>query len=300
MSIPPQVIALCASLSYACVLVTSRRGMQYSTPKTVTLVSLIVHTVSLWTAVLLTGGIPRVDAAAVYVFIVAGMLQPIIRLCTYTGVHRVGAARSAPIRSTHPMFGVCVAITVLGETATLVTLAGVVSVVCGIVLITWKRASEVRSFQWWEFLFPLTAALLAGIVHPMRRYALAISHEPLFFAALVGIVSLLCFLAYMPFSREPLVWDRRAMLPFLAAGAAETCGILLGDHRPGHRQRDHGLAAGGHQPALDHVGRGDLSARSGADPAPDHRRRDLRDRGHRGHLPGGVGGSSVVSRKFLQ
>ena len=227
MSIPPQVIALCASLSYACVLVTSRRGMQYSTPKTVTLVSLIVHTVSLWTAVLLTGGIPRVDAAAVYVFIVAGMLQPIIRLCTYTGVHRVGAARSAPIRSTHPMFGVCVAITVLGETATLVTLAGVVSVVCGIVLITWKRASEVRSFQWWEFLFPLTAALLAGIVHPMRRYALSISHEPLFFAALVGIVSLLCFLAYMPFSREPLVWDRRAMLPFLAAGAAETCGILL-------------------------------------------------------------------------
>ncbi len=227
MSIPPQVIALCASLSYACVLVTSRRGMQFSTPKTVTLISLIVHTVSTWTAVFLTGGIPRVDTVAVYVFIVAGMLQPIIRLCTYTGVQRVGAARSGPIRSTHPMFGVCIAITVLGEQANLVTLAGVVSVVCGIVLITWKPASEVRSFRWWEFLFPLSAALLAGIVHPMRRYALSISHEPLFFAALVGIVSLVCFLVYMPLSREPLVWHRRAMLPFLAAGAAETCGILL-------------------------------------------------------------------------
>ncbi len=227
MSIPPQVIALCASLSYACVLVTSRRGMQYSTPKTVTLISLIVHTVSTWTAVLLTGGIPPVDAVAVYVFIVAGMLQPIIRLCTYTGVHRVGASRSGPIRSTHPMFGVFVAITVLGESATLVTLVGVVSVVCGIVLITWKPASEVVSFRWWEFLFPLTAALLAGIVHPMRRFALSISHEPLFFAALVGIVSLVCFLVYTPFSRERLVWDRRAMLPFFAAGAAETCGILF-------------------------------------------------------------------------
>ena len=227
MSIPPQVIALCASLSYACVLVTSRRGMQYSTPKTVTLISLIVHTVTTWTAVFLTGGIPPVDAVAVYVFIVAGMLQPIIRLCTYTGVHRVGASRSGPIRSTHPMFGVFVAITVLGESASLVTLAGVVSVVCGIVLITWKPASEVVSFRWWEFLFPLTAALLAGIVHPMRRYALSISHEPLFFAALVGIVSLVCFLIYTPFSRERLIWDRRAMLPFLAAGAAETCGILL-------------------------------------------------------------------------
>ncbi len=227
MAIPAQVIALCASLSYACVLVTSRRGMQYSTPKTVTLISLIVHTVSLWTAVFVTGGIPPVDTVAVYVFVVAGMLQPIIRLFTYTGVHRVGASRSAPIRSTHPMFGVCVAVTVLGESATVLVLAGVVSVVCGIVLITWKPAAEARSFRWWEFLFPLTAALLAGIVHPMRRYALAISHEPLFFAALVGIVSLVCFLAYMPFSREPLVWDRRAMLPFVAAGAAETCGILL-------------------------------------------------------------------------
>ncbi len=227
MSIPPQVIALCASLSYACVLVTSRRGMQYSTPKTVTLISLVVHTVSTWTAVFLTGGIPPVDAVAVYVFIVAGMLQPIIRLCTYTGVHRVGASRSGPIRSTHPMFGVFVAITVLGESAGLVTLAGVVSVVCGIVLITWKPASEVVSFRWWEFLFPLTAALLAGIVHPMRRFALSISHEPLFFAARVGIVSLVCFLVYTPFSRERLVWDRRAMLPFFAAGAAETCGILL-------------------------------------------------------------------------
>ena len=227
MSIPPQVIALCASLSYACVLVSSRRGMQYSTPKTVTLISLAVHTVTTWTAVFLTGGIPRVDAVAVYVFIVAGMLQPIIRLCTYTGVQRVGASRSGPIRSTHPMFGVFVAIMVLGETATLVTLAGVVSVVCGIVLITWKPAAEVRTFRWWEFLFPLTASLLAGIVHPMRRFALSISHEPLFFAALVGIVSLICFLVYMPFSRERLVWDRRAMPPFLAAGAAETCGILF-------------------------------------------------------------------------
>jgi len=201
--------------------------MQYSTPTTVTLVSLIVHTVTLWTAVFLSGGIPEVRATSVYLFIIAGILQPIIRLCTYTGVQKVGASRSGPIRSTHPMFGVFIAITILHEHATLPILLGVVCVVVGIVLITWQRSGNSLRFRWWYFLFPLTAALLAGIVHPMRRYALTISHEPLFFAALVGVVSLICFLLYMPFSRERLVWHRRALGPFIAAGAFETLGILL-------------------------------------------------------------------------
>ena len=61
----------------------------------------------------------------------------------------------------------------------------------------------------------------------MRRYALVVSNEPLFFAALVGVVSLICFLLYLPFSREPLVWNRRSLGPFIAAGAFETLGILL-------------------------------------------------------------------------
>lgn len=224
---PPQVIALLASLSYSLVMITSRRGMEYSTPTTVTLISLIVHTVTLWGAVLLAGGIPEVSATAVYVFIIAGVLQPIIRLCTYTGVHKVGASRSGPIRSTHPMFGVFIAITLLHEQATVPILLGVVAVVCGIVLITWQRSGNAPQFRWWHFLFPLAAALLAGIVHPMRRYALMISNEPLFFAALVGAVSLICFLLYMPFGREPLVWNRRSLGPFIAAGAFETLGILL-------------------------------------------------------------------------
>jgi len=224
---PPQAIALLASLSYALVLITSRRGMQYSTPTTVTLVSLIVHTVTLWAAVFLTRGIPDVSATAVCVFVVAGALQPVIRLCTYTGVQKVGASRSAPIRSSHPMFGVLIAVTVLHEVATVLALAGALLVVCGIVMITWERTGNSPQVRWWYFLIPLTAALLAGIVHPMRRYALSLSNEPLFFAALVGVVSLVCFLLYLLMTRNALVWHRKAIGPFLAAGLFETLGILL-------------------------------------------------------------------------
>jgi drug/metabolite transporter (DMT)-like permease len=46
--VPPQLIALCAALSYAVSGISAKRGMRYSTPITVTLVSLLVHAGGLW------------------------------------------------------------------------------------------------------------------------------------------------------------------------------------------------------------------------------------------------------------
>jgi drug/metabolite transporter (DMT)-like permease len=128
------------------------------------------------------------------------------------------------------MFGVLIAVTILQEVATVQALAGAALVVCGIVMITWERSGNSGQVPWWYYLIPLAAALLAGIVHPMRRYALSLSNEPLFFAALVGVVSLVCFVLYLPFTRNALVWHRRAIGPFLAAGLFETLGIVLVIH----------------------------------------------------------------------
>ena len=57
--IPPQLIALAAALSYATSGISARRGLRYSTPITVTLVSLTIHAVGLWSALLVTGGVPQ-------------------------------------------------------------------------------------------------------------------------------------------------------------------------------------------------------------------------------------------------
>jgi hypothetical protein len=40
---------------------------------------------------------------------------------------------------------------------------------------------------------PIGAAYLTGLNHPMRRYALGLSNEPLFFSALMGFASLTGF-----------------------------------------------------------------------------------------------------------
>ena len=85
-AIPPQLIALGAALSYAISGIAARRGMRYSTPITVTLVSMAVHAVTLWAAVLLTGGIPSGSLWVLFLFALTGILQhgyPAFHLCRY-------------------------------------------------------------------------------------------------------------------------------------------------------------------------------------------------------------------------
>jgi drug/metabolite transporter (DMT)-like permease len=90
--IPPQFIALAAALSYAASGIAAKRGLRYSTPITVTLVSVTVHAVSLSIALWLTGGIPEVSWWVLFLFALTGTLQPIIRLFTYAAGR--GSSRS--------------------------------------------------------------------------------------------------------------------------------------------------------------------------------------------------------------
>ena len=227
--IPPQLIALVASLSYAASGISARRGLRYSTPITVTLVSLLVHAFGLGTALLLSSGVPAVPAFVLLLFFITGTLQPVIRVFTYAGIFYMGASRGATIRGCHPLFSTSIAILFLGESASLWILAGTILIVGGVTLISWQPASESAAYRWWHVGFPLGAALLAGISHPIRRYALGLANEPLFYAAMVGWVSLFWMLGYLstPLARERPRWNKEALAPFLMAGIFETLGILL-------------------------------------------------------------------------
>lgn len=226
---PPQLIAIAAALSYATSGIAARRGMQYSTPITVTLVSLLIHAVSLWTVVLLGGGVTKVPPLALLLFFITGTLQPLIRWFTYAGIFYIGASRGTTIRGSHPLFSTMIAIVVLGERADLPILVGTVLIVGGVTLISWEPFAQSVSFKWRHVGFPLAAAMMAGVSHPLRRYALGVANEPLLFAATVGLVSLCWMAGYLlsPFGTERPVWNRRALGPFLVAGTFETLGILL-------------------------------------------------------------------------
>ena len=224
-----QLIALLTSLTYASALISSRRGLRYSTPTTVTLVSIIVQNATLWSAVFLTGGIPRVSWIAVGLFCIVGTFQMGVRLFAYNGVLKIGASRSSALQSISPLIAATIAITVLQERVTLLIIGGTLLVVIGIILVSWKAERELPDFRWWPLLLPLGAACLTGMNHPIRRVAFSLSNEPLFFSAFMGIVSFFGFLVYMMVSRQtqPLHWDRRAFSAFVCTGIFETLSILF-------------------------------------------------------------------------
>jgi DME family drug/metabolite transporter len=225
----PQLLAFVTSVAYASALVSARRGLEYSTPTTVTLVSILMQNLLLWSAVLLTGGVHAVPWQGVVLFTIVGIFQLGVRLLAYTGVEKIGASRSSALQSISPLVSATIAIVVLRETTTVLIVAGTFLVVIGIVLVSWKPEQQLPSFRRWHLLLPLGAAFLTGMNHPIRRYVLAMANEPLFFSALMGKVSLAGFLVYFIVSphSQRLVWNRQGLLFFLATGLFETLSILF-------------------------------------------------------------------------
>ena len=64
----PETIALLASISFALFAVYGWLGLRSSTPLTATIVSLAARTITLGTAVALSGGVPEYELAAMTVF----------------------------------------------------------------------------------------------------------------------------------------------------------------------------------------------------------------------------------------
>lgn len=223
-----QILALVTSVFYAAALVSARAGMRYSTPTTVTLVSILMQNVLLWTAVFASGGVHSVPLAGILLFTVVGIFQLGVRLFAYTGVEKIGASRSSALQSVSPLISATIAIVVLGEQASALILLGTLLVVAGIVLVSWKPERQIASFRRWHLLLPVGAACLTGMNHPIRRYVLTMANEPLFFSALMGTVSLGGFLIYLAVSPQSqrLVWNRDAVRPFLVTGLSETMSIL--------------------------------------------------------------------------
>lgn len=230
MDFSAQLVALASTAVYAAGNLYARVGLIHSTPLVVTLISLIVQTVVVWTILLGRGSVPSADPRALAVFIAVGIALPVVRWLSYTGIARIGSARSSSLRSTHPFFSAALAIAFLGEPARQNIILGTLLIVAGIFITCWESKRYRNDARPLDATFPLAAAFFSGIIHPYTRYALTITNEPLLYAAVVGLTSLLCLGGYLLISGQgrDMVWpDRRALRSFVSASLFETGGFLL-------------------------------------------------------------------------
>ena len=76
-------------------------------------------------------------------FLIAGLLGTLFgRLLFYTSIERIGASRTAPIVASWALIGTVLGVVVLGETLSVVHLAGIILVVGGVAGIAWETSQE--------------------------------------------------------------------------------------------------------------------------------------------------------------
>lgn len=105
------------------------------------------------------------------IFLVGGVVGTTLgRLSKFAGIRRVGASVSTAVANTRPLFATVLAVAVLDESVTLVTAAGVVLLVAGVVVVSLAKGGDRRGWRTAELAFPVAAALAYGTGNVIRRF----------------------------------------------------------------------------------------------------------------------------------
>ena len=136
------LFSLAAALGFGGSAVLARVGLQYVSPVTGTLVSLLVGIVitTVLAFVFHYDDIWGLTAIAFAWFLLVGILNyPLGRLLNYNSVSKVGVSRSAPVVGASPLFAAALAVTIGGETMSLPIFLGTVAIISGIALIVGQK-----------------------------------------------------------------------------------------------------------------------------------------------------------------
>lgn len=208
-----------------------KKGIESSNHQTAMVYSLVIGVIVLGIAT--ATSVPAADFnwAGIGFFALIGMVAPpLVRSLTYIGVDRLGASRSDPVRSLTPFFAILFAAIFLGEVLTLPVILGASLIFAGVVMIS-RRSKSDTSKPWKssDLLFPLAAALLAGVVASSRKYGSSLLPSSILAATAAACSGALVYGLYMLFtgSYKKITLDRRSGTYFLLAGLCTSATDVL-------------------------------------------------------------------------
>lgn len=214
--------------------VVAKRGLERGgTTVQAALVVILTTSVMVWTVLVSTHGSAAFDGFTltdVGLFVVGGVIGTTVgRLCNYAGVRRVGASVTTGVMNTRPVFVLILAVVLLRETVTVLTVGGVALLVLGVLTLSLSRGGDIGGWRTIELAFPLGAALSFGAGNVIRRYGFQQTPATTIEAVTINESAALVTLGvyFLFFRRGELHGaDRGAIQYFVASGLVSGLGLI--------------------------------------------------------------------------
>ena len=220
----PIFTALFGSFWFAASMTFINRGVLFIDYFRGLLTNLAMNSLFLWLYVLLF-----VDKYALWtpvnlIFVLIGVFVPgIARFFIFKGMDRLGATISSCLTNSGPLFAILIAIVFLGEHPSITNVLGAVSIVSGIIALSWRGVT--KTWRTRDLAFPLSAALLFAARDNLVRFAVVQISAPVVGAAIAATTSLITMSAMYLFlaKKEPLRDSSRAGFRYFAVSGFMNC-----------------------------------------------------------------------------
>lgn len=203
-----------------------KKGLTESSPIVAMALSLIVGFVVLsFIAIphMALHGVSHISLQGVLVFAGIGVIAPpVVRYLSYIGIHRLGASKADPIRSSQPFFAIFLGILVFQEVLTWKILVATILVFIGILNISLRgrQTTRYQDYARWDVLFPLGAAIIAGAITVTKKIGMDLMPDSIVGAYITTISALLTFSIFLTLRKRwsEIRCPRRSFYFLLASG----------------------------------------------------------------------------------
>jgi drug/metabolite transporter, DME family len=221
------LLALGGAFFSAAATIFIRQGLRGSDPYTGFFVNVLVGTISLWIAVLATGGLGHVSLKGALFFMSAGLIGTVGgRLLRFVAIEKVGASVAAALINLNPFVASALAILLLGEHITLPIVTGTAVIVIGTTLLS--LGGKRLGFRPAQLALPVLSAVCFGVVAVLRKLGLS-DTTAVTGSAINVTTALVGYTAFLLASGRPevMVCRGRSLVHFVLAGLTENLGVFM-------------------------------------------------------------------------
>lgn len=205
------LFALLTALVTACFNIFIKKGMDESKGQSsgfliTIIINVIVQGLIFLVAWVAKGFVLHFSWLALSMFVLGGIFSTILgRYALLSAIHWISPSKASALKNSTPAFTVLLALLVLNEHLTLLSMVGLTLILSALLLQGVMNFKRSRRFEkegmgsnsnWTGYLLALFAAVLFGVGQVVRKQGLIITDEPFFGAWVGSIVALLAIILY--------------------------------------------------------------------------------------------------------